>query len=122
MCMTIDRAFESLLSQNYFSFVLTMGYIGVSIYHTDNGIYKIFDSPARDGYSRSHPLGTCVLLEVPSIQSLVQYFQAMHSLTDNFEHGGVQISKYEITTANSVREEHNYSCKQCCAVLPYANY
>ena len=111
MCMPIDRAFESLLSQNYFSFILTMGCIGVSIYHTDNGIYKIFDSHARDGYGRSHPLGTCVLLEVPSIQSLVQYFQVIHSLTDNFEHRGVQINKYEITTANSVREERNYSCK-----------
>ena len=84
MCMPIDRAFESLLSQNYFSFIMTMGCISVSIYHTDNGIYKIFDSHARDGYGRSHPLGTCVLLEVPSIQILVQYFQAIHSLTDNF--------------------------------------
>ena len=81
-----------------------MGCIGVSIYHTDNGIYKIFDSHARDRYGRSHHLGTCILLEVPSIQSLVQYFQAIHSLTDNFEHRGVQISNYEITTANSVRE------------------
>ena len=122
MCMPIDRAFESLLSQNYFSFILTMGCIGVSIYHTDNGIYEVFDSHARDGYGRSHPLGKCVLLEVPSIQSLVQYFQAIHSLTDNFERRGVQISKYEITTANSVREKCNYSCKQCCAVLPYVNY
>ena len=35
----------------------------VSIYHTDNGSYKIFDSHARDEYGRSHPQGTCVLLE-----------------------------------------------------------
>ena len=35
--MSIDRAFESLLSQNYTSFILTIGCIGVSIYHTDNG-------------------------------------------------------------------------------------
>ena len=39
----IDSAFESLLSQNYSSFILTIGCIGVSIYHTDNGGYKIFD-------------------------------------------------------------------------------
>ena len=32
----IDSAFESLLSQNYSSFILTVGCIGVSIYHTDN--------------------------------------------------------------------------------------
>ena len=71
---------------------------------------------------RSHPLGTCVLLEVPSNQSLVQYVQAIHSRADNFELRGVQISTYEITTANSVREEPNCSCKQCCAVVPYVNY
>ena len=122
MCMPIDRDFESLLSQNYFSFILTMGCIRVSIYRTENGIYKIFDSYARDGYGGSHPLGTCVLLEVPSIQSLVQYSQAIHSLADKFELRGVQISKYEITTANSVREEPNWSCKQCCAVVSYVNY
>ena len=50
--MSIDRAFESLLSQNYTSFILTVGCIGVSIYHTDNGSYKIFDSHARDEYGR----------------------------------------------------------------------
>ena len=59
--MSIDRAFESLLSQNYFSFILTIECICVSIYHTDNGSYKIFDSHARDEYGRSHPSGTCVL-------------------------------------------------------------
>jgi len=59
--MSIDRAFESLLSQNY-SFILAVEVIGVSIRHTDNGSYKIFDSHARDNYgSLSHPLGTCVL-------------------------------------------------------------
>ena len=56
----IDSTFESLLSQNYSSFTLTIGCIGVSIYHTDNGSYKIFDSHARDKYGRSHPHGTCV--------------------------------------------------------------
>ena len=50
MCMPIYRAFESLLSQNCFSFILATGCIGVSIYRTDNGIYKIFDSHARHEY------------------------------------------------------------------------
>ena len=40
----------------------------------------MFDSRARDGYGRSHPLGTCVLVEVPFIQGSVQYFQAIHAL------------------------------------------
>lgn len=118
--VSIDRAFESLLLQNYSSFILTIECIGVSIYHTDNGSYKIFDSHARDEYGRSHPSGTCVLLEVPSIQGLVQYFQTIHSLSDNYELRGVQISTYEITAVNSLREEHNCSCKQCSAVGLYA--
>ena len=103
--MSTDRAFESLLSQNYFSFILTIECICVSIYHTDNGSYKIFDSHARDEYGRSHPSCACVLLEVPSIQSLVQYFHSIiHSLSDNYELRGVQISTYEITAVNSLRE------------------
>ena len=35
--MSIGRAFESLLSKNYSSFILTIEFVGVSIYHTDNG-------------------------------------------------------------------------------------
>ena len=35
--ISIDRAFESLLSQNYSSFILTIECISVSIHHTDNG-------------------------------------------------------------------------------------
>ena len=45
--MSIDRAFESLLSQSYFSFILTIECICVSIYLTGNGSYKIFDSHTR---------------------------------------------------------------------------
>lgn len=60
--MSKDRAFESVLTEDYSSFILTKC-IGVSIYHTDNESYKIFDSRARDEYGRSHPSGTCVLLE-----------------------------------------------------------
>jgi len=82
--MSQNRAFESLLSQNYSSFILTIECIGVSIYHTDNGSYKVFDSYARDEYGRSQPSGACALLEVPSIESLVQFFQTIintHSVT-----------------------------------------
>ena len=58
--LPIDSAIESLLSQNYSSFILTIGCIGVSIYHTqsDNGSYKIFDSRPRGEYGRSQPQGT----------------------------------------------------------------
>jgi len=56
----------------------------VSIYHTDIGSYKIFDSHAGDEYGRSQPSGACLLLEVSSIASLLQCFQAIintHSVT-----------------------------------------
>jgi len=82
--MSKDRAFESLLLQNYSSFILKIECIGVSIYHTDIGSNKIFDSHARDEYGRSQPSDACVLLEVPSIASLLQCFQAIintHSVT-----------------------------------------
>ena len=84
-----DRAFESLLSQNYSSLILTIECNGISIYHTDTGSYKICDSHTRDECGRRHPPGTCVLLEVPSVQSL----------GDNYDLRGVQISTYETRTA-----------------------
>ena len=41
-------------------------------------IMQIFDFYTRDEYDRSYPSGTCVLLEVlPSIESLVEYFQTI---------------------------------------------
>lgn len=36
-CTPMDRAFESLLSENYTSFILTVGFITVGIYCTDAG-------------------------------------------------------------------------------------
>ena len=36
------------------------------------------DSPARDMYGNSHSQGTCVLLEIPSMHKLVQYFQSLY--------------------------------------------
>ena len=42
-------------------------------------------------HGRGYPLGTCVLLEVPSIQSLVQYFRVILSIADNFALKGMLI-------------------------------
>ena len=50
----------------------------------------------------------------------MQCFQTIHSLSDNYELRGVQISTYEVTRVNNLREEHNCSCKQCSAVGLYA--
>ena len=57
---------ETLLALNYNSFILTVGIIGV-------------DSHARDMYGDSHSQGTCVLLEIPSMHKLVQYFQSLYT-------------------------------------------
>ena len=71
-------AFETLLALNYNSFILTVAIIGVGIYSIEAGGYNVFDSHARDMYHNSHSEGTCVLLEIPSMHKLVQYFQTLH--------------------------------------------
>ena len=60
-------AFEKLLALNSYSFILTVGIIGVAIYNIEGGGYKVFDSHARDMYGNSHSEGTCVLLEIKSM-------------------------------------------------------
>ena len=57
---------ETLSALNYNSFILTVGIIGV-------------DSHARDMYGNSHSQGICVLLEIPSMHKLVQYFQSLYT-------------------------------------------
>ena len=37
------------------------------------------DSHARDMYDNSHSQGTCVLLEIPFMHKLVQYFQRLYT-------------------------------------------
>ena len=49
------------------------------------GGYKVFDSHARDMYHNSHSEGTSVLLEIPSMHKLVQYFQTLHRNEDIYE-------------------------------------
>ena len=57
---------ETFLALKYNSFILTVGIIGV-------------DSHARDMYGSSHSQGTCVLLEIPSMHNLVQYFRSLYT-------------------------------------------
>ena len=83
-CTSLDRAFQSLISENFNNFVLTMGCTAVAIYCKGNVGLNVFDSHAKDIYDRSHPQGTCVLLEVSSLNSLVHYFQSVHN-NDIFE-------------------------------------
>ena len=81
---------ETLLALNYNSFILTVGIIGV-------------DSHARDMYGSSHSQGTCVLLEIPSMHKLVQYFQSLYTCRneDICELKGVHIANLEVDLCSS---------------------
>ena len=72
-CTSLQIAFESLLSQTFTSFILTVRCIGVSTRCNGDIRFKIFDSHAGDVYRRAHLQGTCVLLETLSLDSLVCY-------------------------------------------------
>ena len=47
-CTSLDRAFQSLISENFDNFVLTIGCTAVAIYCKGNVGLNIFDSRARD--------------------------------------------------------------------------
>ena len=47
-CTSLDGAFQSLISENFNNFVLTIGCTAVAIYCKGNMGLKIFDSHARD--------------------------------------------------------------------------
>ena len=83
--MGLKRAFESLISERYGSFILTVGCIAKGISNcADNGHFKVFDSHARDIYGKSHPQGTCVLLDISSSDNLVHYLQSLYGANDLF--------------------------------------
>ena len=121
-------AVEALLALNHNSFILTVAIIGDGIYSIEAGGYKVFDSHARDMYHNSHSEGTCVLLEIPSMHKLVQYFQTLHRNEDIYELKGVHIATFEphLFSSNvehcSISNVNSYqcSCKQCCPIAVYA--
>ena len=122
--MPLGTAFETLLAPNYNSFILTLGIIGVAIYNIEGGRYKVFDSHARDMYGNSHSEGTCVWLEIKSMNKLVQYSQSLYGNEDIYELKGVHIANFEVDLLSSSVEycsipnvnSYQCSCKQCCAV------
>ena len=96
-CTSLQRIFESLISDGYTNCLLTVGFIGVPIYCNVNMGFNIFDSHTRDLYGRGHPQGTCVLLEIPSLISLVHYFQSIHN-DGIFEVKGICINQVQNST------------------------
>ena len=83
-------------------------------YCNSNMGFKIFDSHVRDLYGRGQRQGTCILLEVLSLDSLVHYFQSIHN--DIFEVRGVQIENIQnrMVSQNSLNETMNFNLS--CAV------
>ena len=88
------------------------------------------DSHARDMYGNSHSQGTCVLLEIPSMHKLVQYFQSLYTCRneDIYELKGVHIANFEVDLCSSsveycsisnVNSLYQCSCKQSCAIGVY---
>ena len=128
ICHSQVTAFNTLLALNYNSFILMVAIIGLGICSTEAGGYNAFDSHARDMYHNSHSEGTCVLLEIPSMHKLVQYFQTLHRNEDIYELKGVHIATFEphLFSSNvencSISNVNSYqcSCKQCCPIAVYA--
>ena len=126
--MPLGTAFETLLALNYNSFILTVRIIGIGIYNIEAGGYNVFDFHAKDMYVNSHSEGTCVLVEMPSMHKLVQYFQSPYRNEDIYELKGVHIVNFEIDLFSSSVEycsisnvnSYQYSCKHCCAIAIYA--
>ena len=58
---------------------------------------------ARDMYGNSHSQGICVLLEIPSVHKLVQYFQSLHTCRneDIYIIKGVHIANFEVVLCSS---------------------
>ncbi|CAB3979240.1 ATP-dependent DNA helicase PIF1 [Paramuricea clavata] len=137
-CVPFRRSFELLLAENYSAFILTIDSNAVCIFSTTDGNYKIFDSHSRDIYGRSHPQGTCVLLEAPNINNVILYVQSLYSENSQFELRGINIEEVQANSDqnlnNSIRntalsgntsEESKSTdvsclCRQCCAISLYS--
>ncbi|RMX54891.1 hypothetical protein pdam_00015102 [Pocillopora damicornis] len=90
--LSLKRAFESLISEQYRLLILTVGCIAVSIvYCADNHHFKIFMVRV---IPKGHTKGTCILSDISSADNLVPYFQSLYGVTDVYELKGLHITKY----------------------------
>ena len=85
-----------MLGQNYNSFLLTILSTTVGFYCNGEGKFKIFGSHGRDSYGIPHTQGTCVLLEVSTLNELINYFQGL------YQNENVLNSKVYILMKNNV--------------------
>ena len=73
---------QALLKQNYNSFFLTILGTTVGFYCNGDGKLKVFDSHGRDSYGMPHPQGTCVVLEVNTLNKLIIYLEGLYQNTN----------------------------------------
>jgi len=137
------EALEILLRENFTSFVLTITTCKVAILVKSGGTLKVFDSHSRDSKGMFDPRGTCVLIEIASLEKLVEYFQTLYVGIINvvYELRGVKIStdatgSVGLTTPEISPPVNNLdrndlisdsssdtlicSCTQCCFICFYA--
>ena len=144
-CLPLKEAFELLLRQNFKSVILTITICTVAIFVKSNSTFKVFDSHSRDSEGMSDPCGTCVLIEIASLDKLVEYFANLYvgNINALYELKGVQIltdisesvglttpeisapvnienlNKTEITVS-SHGNDTSCSCSRCCFICFYA--
>ncbi|KAJ7323104.1 hypothetical protein OS493_032389 [Desmophyllum pertusum] len=94
-CVPLVEAFQLCIEQNFKCFLLTIVSNTVAIFQMENGAFKVFDSHSRDLSGNCHPHGTCVLLEIASVDRLVEYFSNLNVGADDalYEVRGVDISE-----------------------------
>ncbi|XP_078375420.1 uncharacterized protein LOC144658810 [Oculina patagonica] len=145
-CLPLIEAFDLLIGENFKSFILTITICTVAILITRDGKFKVFDSHSRDSEGMFDPCGTCVLVEIDSLNQLVQYFENLYvSVKDAlYELKGVEVvlteetsvgvtmpeicvpvnienlNKTEIGSVNVQDSDTCCSCKQCCFISFYA--
>ena len=101
--MPLDCALQCLIQESCNSFLLTIGSNTVAIYSIPNGSLKIFDSHARDSFGKFGIFdsfgsdGTCVLLELNSINSLTEYFRNAYKPDVLFELISIKITVAQFT-------------------------
>ena len=93
-CMSFANAMQALLRQNFNSFLLKILSTKLVFYCNGDGKFKIFGSHGRDSYGMPHLQGTCELLEVNTLNELINYFDGLYQNPNVlFELKGVHINE-----------------------------
>ena len=112
--MSFANAMQSLPAKNYNSFLLAILITTIGFYCNGDGKFKIFDSHGRDSYGMPHPQGTCVLLEVNTLNELINYFQGLYQNPNVlFELKGVHINEKQCDMTDIFDQQLSSQTKSC---------